>query len=341
MTVLNPADVISRLQKSTPTLSQELRSLLDQIPSGRVTTYGHLAAALGSNAAARWIGAWMLEHPHDRDCPCHRVVRHDGEVGLYLSRDSDEKRRRLRDEGVVVDNGRVDLKRFRFEHLQCDAPLARLAELQAQIPGLVSLLPTTTMPETAAGLDVSYAGANRATAAYAAVETGSLKLIASTVLHMRVGFPYVPGFLAFRELPVLIELWRKVRRELECVAPLVIVDGNGLLHHRRAGIATHFGVVADIPTIGIGKKLLCGQVDLKNMSAGEARPVTHQGDIVGTALKSKHSSRPIYVSPGQHVDVDSAARIVQQLFGGHRLPEPLYWADALSRRAAENRVSGA
>jgi len=99
-----------------------------------VTTYGDLAEALGSRAAARWVGEFMLDHPHDDLCTCHRVVRHTGEPGLYISGDECDKPRRLQEESIAVREGRVDLNEYRFNGFKSEKPLAELAAFQQTVP---------------------------------------------------------------------------------------------------------------------------------------------------------------------------------------------------------------
>jgi deoxyribonuclease V len=115
----------------------------------------------------------------------------------------------------------------------------------------------------------------------------------------------------------------------------MLVDGSGILHQRHAGIASHLGVAAGLPTVGVTKKLLCGQVDLEGLEPGQSRPVVLDEQIVGLALRpTAKSRRPIFVSPGTGVDLQLSERVVRKLLIGRRLPEPLYWADQLSRAAA-------
>ncbi len=328
---------MSRIERELPNLSEDLWRLLKQVPRGRVTTYGDLADALGDVVAARWVGEYLLSHPHAEDCPCHRVVRRTGELGLYLTRSVQEKQYRLEHDSVEVFRGRVDLERFGFDDFSSQRPLGVLSAFQETLPVSVSLKPFPETPEWAAGVDVSYVRGDRAVAAYAVIDVASGRLISATTVSKPVTFPYIPGYLAFREAPILLDLFREVESKRQ-LADLVFVDGNGILHHRHAGIATHLGVVADARTIGIGKKLLCGQVDLNGIVAGEPRPVTHAGRLVGMAVKANKTNRPIFVSPGQHIDIADAVRITQLLFHGHRLPEPIYQADRLSRQVAKETL---
>jgi deoxyribonuclease V len=120
-----------------------------------------------------------------------------------------------------------------------------------------------------------------------------------------------------------------------------MVDGTGRLHPRHAGIATHLGVVARQPTIGVTKKLLCGRVDVEGMRPLDSRPVELEGRPIGAAVRpTAGSRRPIFVSPGHRVDVALAETLVRRLLAGRRLPEPLYWADRFSRAAARETREG-
>ena len=153
-----------------------------------------------------------------------------------------------------------------------------------------------------------------------------------------MAFPYITSYLAFRELPILLELVDEVRRAGR-LAELVLVDGSGILHQRHAGIATHLGVVASLATIGVTKKLLCGDVELSGLGPQESRPVVFEDRVIGVALRpTAGSRRPIFISPGHRADVAFAEHVVRRMLFGRRLPEPLYWADRLSRGAGRPEV---
>ena len=155
-----------------------------------------------------------------------------------------------------------------------------------------------------------------------------------TTLRRSVIFPYITSYLSFRELPLLLELLDSVRA-VGRGCDVLLVDGSGMLHHRHAGIATHLGVVANQATIGVTKKLLCGQVDIADMTPLESRPVVLEGRAIGAAIRpTAGSHRPIFISPGHRLDAAFAENVVRRLLRGRRLPEPLYWADRFSRAAA-------
>ncbi|HTI52039.1 MAG TPA: endonuclease V, partial [Planctomycetaceae bacterium] len=159
----------------------------------------------------------------------------------------------------------------------------------------------------------------------------------SKTVEQTVHFPYIPGFLAFRELPILLELIAEVRRS-DRLADVALVDGNGILHQRHAGIASHLGIAAGLATIGIGKSLLCGSVQNTAASAGNARPVIYQGKTVAYALQTRPTGKPIFVSPGQRVDLEFAVELTRRLIRAHRVPEPIFYAHTISRQAIQAAI---
>ena len=238
-----------------PDLPEELNRLLDQVPPGQVTTYGALAGALGNRIAARWVGHFTLNLPHHDQCLCHRVVRATGELGRYIAGDTREKAKRLEAEDVRVESDVVDLARFGFDpgRFVGPRPLERLQRYQEELTAKVSLRASRKMPTMIGGVDVSYPAPDEGIAGYALVELESGQVVWSTTVRRGIGFPYITSYLAFRELPILLSLL-KVVREAGRMADVLLVDGSGILHPRRAGVASHLGVVASVPTIGVTKK---------------------------------------------------------------------------------------
>ncbi len=148
-------------------------------------------------------------------------------------------------------------------------------------------------------------------------------------------YPYVPGYLGFRECPVL----HAALKRLPSPPDLVLVDGHGRAHPRRAGIAVQFGVIADLPAIGCAKTLLCGKVEGELADeAGARAPLVDRGELVGVALRTRPRAAPIYISIGHRISLDSAVEWVLKVCDGRRLPVPIRLAhDAANaaRRAAE------
>ena len=316
-----------------PDLFNDLRELLDQVPAGNVTTYGDLARGLGNVIASRWVAGCLLHDEVSADWPSHRVVRVDGSLGLYAHGDADAKADALRGEGVRVSKGKVDLDLFGVRDFQSTRPLERLRRLQDELPLRCVLTPDVTDPTTVAGLDVSYAAGNIGVGGYALVDAITGELLWSTTVQCEVNFPYVSSYLAFRELPVLAELLN-LANEADKLADVYMIDGAGIMHPRRAGVATHLGVLADIPTIGITKKLLAGKFDDTDAQPREPREVIDGDELLGVALRPRESSkRFIWSSPGHRMDVSTASELTLRLLCGRRLPAPIYWADRLSRQA--------
>jgi deoxyribonuclease V len=148
-------------------------------------------------------------------------------------------------------------------------------------------------------------------------------------------FPYVSGYLGFREAPALVSAWQALVDRPD----LLLVDGQGRAHPRRAGIATHLGVILDVPTIGIAKTLLCGSIMGEvGPEIGDARPVVDRGEIVAMALRTARRARPIFVSTGHRVSLATAVKWALRLSAGRRLPLPIrlaHEAANAARRQAE------
>ncbi len=146
----------------------------------------------------------------------------------------------------------------------------------------------------------------------------SLDVIESAYSIQPVRFPYIPTFLSFREGPAIVSAFKKLRTPPD----ILMVDGAGINHPRRAGIATHIGVALDIPTIGITKRILCGEGE-EPSNVGEAAPLLYKGRQSGWLLKSNKRSRAIIVAPGHKVSLESSLSIVRACLRNHKLPEPL------------------
>ncbi len=250
---------------AAPDLTQCLLRLLAQAPPGRVTTCGALADALGDRIAARWIGWFTLHHEHDDACACHRILRAGGALGSYIAGSIQDKIERLTAEGVVVRQDAVDLERFAFRDFETDRPLERLRAIQKAVQSRIVLRPRRRIPALVGGVDVAYPEPGVGAAAYALVETATGRLVWSAVVRRRVAFPYITTYLSFREIPILLDLLDEVRAARR-MAEVLLVDGTGVLHQRCAGIASHLGVAASTPTVGVTKRLLCGSVDVEGMA---------------------------------------------------------------------------
>ena len=315
-----------------PDLRIALRRLLEQVPLGHVTTFGRLAEALGDVVAARWVADFLWNDPNAGDWPSHRVVLRDGTLGGPNANRIVAQERRLSSEGVLVDELRVDLTRIVWNDFHGDRPLQRLRQLQDALGRDLALPAVREQPRWIGGVDLSYHDDWSGSAAYALVDAESGELAWSATIPCQVPFPYITGYLSFREIP-LHELSLEAARTAGRLPDVLLVDGSGILHPRGMGVASHVGVVTGLRTVGVSKKLLCGQVDLNGMDVDEVRPVLIHGQARGWALRPRGTGRPIFVSPGHGCDIDYSLQAVQRVLRGKRLPEPIWWADRLSRDA--------
>ncbi len=139
-------------------------------------------------------------------------------------------------------------------------------------------------------------------------------------------FPYIPGFLSFREVPAVLDAWEK----LKICPDLLLCDGQGLAHPRRFGLACHLGILTNIPAIGVAKSRFIGQHDPLGEKRGSWQPLIDQGEIVGAVVRSRTGVQPIYVSIGHRLDLSTAIDYVLQCTPKYRLPETTRLADRLA-----------
>lgn len=314
-----------------PDLERCLEDLLRQVPRGAVTTFGDLAEALGDIVAARWVAEVLAESP--AEFPWHRVLLR---TGGWPGEDR-ERHQRQRDllaaEGVAGDESGVARAVPRFTQFASSHPLARLSEWQRELSQAVDLSPLTRAPKMLAGLDLSYAPPERAVAAWIGAKRGNCDPNAEeTRTHEAVvTFPYITGYLTFRELPVLLELLSSVKQE-GLAADVLLVDGSGVLHPRRAGIATTLGLVAGRPTIGVTKRHLCGK------DAGQRDECLTWLELddqrLGARLQRRGSKTPLYVSPGHGLSLEQAVELVEEMLDERGRPGLIWQADQISRAAA-------
>jgi deoxyribonuclease V len=174
-----------------------------------------------------------------------------------------------------------------------------------------------------AGVDVGFEDDNRISRAAAVVLTfPQLEPIESAVARRPVTFPYVPGLLAYREMPAVLEALMQLRSEPQ----MIVVDGHGRAHPRRFGIACHLGVVLELATIGCAKSILVGKARMPENEIGAWTPIMHKGEEIGVALRTRIGVSPVYVSIGNKVDLQTAREIVRRCTTKYRLPETTRWA---------------
>lgn len=279
----------------------------------------------------------MRRHEHRPDCCCHRVVLADGKLGGYVGNDLEAKCRQLIAEGVTIEGERVDLSAFKFSEFATTSPLATLTAQQHDLVREIQLSSAGNPIKQIGGVDVSYVDPREGVAAYTLIDAATAELVWSTTIRRPVLFPYITSYLAYRELPILLELIDVVRTQ-QRLADIVLVDGSGIMHPRGAGVASQLGIVAAIRTVGVTKKHLFGNVSIKDMEPGERRMVIHEQQPIGAAIRRRSKSkRPLFVSPGHRSTLAEAIECVESMLQEHNLPEPIYWADRLSRQAARSK----
>ncbi|MFD6492163.1 endonuclease V [Streptomyces sp. NPDC059944] len=186
------------------------------------------------------------------------------------------------------------------------------------------------------GVDVAYDDERDVVAAAAVVlDAATLDVVAEATAVGRVSFPYVPGLLAFREIPTVLA----ALDALPCPPGLVVCDGYGLAHPRRFGLAAHLGVLTGLPTIGVAKNPFTFTYDDPGTRRGSASPLLADGDEVGRALRTQDGVKPVFVSVGHRVGLDNACAHTLALTPKYRLPESTRRADSLCRRALQETTS--
>ena len=201
-------------------------------------------------------------------------------------------------------------------------------QIQKNLATLIEPSCATLNPRLIAGLDVAITDKNQAKAAVVVLKYPELKLIETAVVEGRVTFPYIPGLLSFREVPLTLQACEKIQLQPD----LVFVDGQGIAHPRRMGLASHLGLFLDIPTIGCAKSYLYGDYQPPPKAAASYSYITgSQGEKIGAVVRTKSDVKPLFVSVGHKIDLSSAIHWVLQCCRAHRLPEPTRIAHLVSQ----------
>jgi len=196
---------------------------------------------------------------------------------------------------------------------------AQALDIQLELAPEVSRTNEVSAPGLIAGVDISVHREQRvARGAVVVLNYPELRLVETKVVSGKIDFPYIPGLLSFREVPLTLE----VCQELSVTPDLILVDGQGIAHPRRFGLASHLGLFLDMPTIGCAKSRLCGHHQEPGDEPGSYAEVIDGGETIGVALRTKAGTKPVYVSIGHRVDLEAAIYWVMECCRGYRLPEP-------------------
>jgi len=181
-----------------------------------------------------------------------------------------------------------------------------------------------------AGVDMAVnTTTNTARAAVVLFSYPELVLLESHTHEEPLRMPYVPGLLSFREIPCILDAFKKLQQKPD----LVMVDGMGIAHPRKIGIASHLGLWINIPTIGCGKSLLVGTYSKQLLSpeAGSWVPLTYKKEVIGAVIRTRTNVSPLFISPGHLISLETSIKYVLACGRGYRLPEPVRQADKLSK----------
>ena len=207
---------------------------------------------------------------------------------------------------------------------------ADAVQIQLKLAGRVRLKPPRRRPSLVAGADVAFDKAGGAAlAGLVLFSWPALEVVDVATARVELSFPYVPGLLSFREIPAVLAAYRRIAARPD----VIFCDGQGIAHPRRFGLASHLGVILDIPTVGCAKSVLVGKFDEPGSKRGASSPMRDEGEVIGLALRTRDCVKPVYVSPGHMMDVETAARLVLEAGSGYRLPEPTRAAHNLVTRA--------
>ncbi|MEO7000624.1 MAG: deoxyribonuclease V [Ktedonobacterales bacterium] len=207
-----------------------------------------------------------------------------------------------------------------------DVTPAEAIAIQRRLAPLALQAPSVTLADihTVAGVDASYTDIGRAAiVVFTFPELVEIERVTAT--HSSV-FPYVPGLLSFREVPVALDALAKLTRPPD----LLICDGQGYAHPRRFGLACHLGLLANIPAIGCAKSRLIGKYTEPGPDKGDSSPLLDHGERIGVVLRSKPRTNPLFISRGYKTDLETAVAVVLACLRGYRLPETTRAADKLA-----------
>nr|WP_290666315.1 deoxyribonuclease V [Ardenticatena sp.] len=215
-------------------------------------------------------------------------------------------------------------------------PPEQAIEWQRQLRQQLIIADAFSPPRLIGGVDAAYVE-NQALAVIVVLSFPELQKITHTVATVPHEYPYIPGLLSMREGPAIEAAWHALPEEQR--PDLLMFDGHGIAHPRGIGIASHMGLLFDRPSIGVAKRILRGDHAPVPNTVGAWQPLVYRGKVVGAAVRTKAGVKPMYVSPGHRISLESAIRFVLATTRGYKLPEPTRLADKLAAEAKRHRAS--
>ncbi len=202
--------------------------------------------------------------------------------------------------------------------------LDELIRIQKEVSSRVIRDDELEEPETIAGCDISFSEDDYAFASCVLFRYPELEQIESNTIKVEIDFPYIPTFLAFRELKPMLRAIKGIDSDV------YMVDSQGLAHPRRAGLASHLGVIIDKPTIGVAKSRLCGEAEEPDSEKGSYSLLRDDGEVIGAVVRTRTNVKPVYVSIGHRVNLDRAIEITLESSPKYKIPEPIRAAHKLA-----------
>jgi len=218
--------------------------------------------------------------------------------------------------------------KIRYLHFW-DVTTAQAGRLQTQLSGQVLLEPLVCRPRLVAGLDCAFSPDRKYIAAAAVVlKLENFEVVETAIAHLPVQFPYIPGLLSFREAPACLAAAAKLKNKPN----IFLIDGQGLAHPRRLGLACHLGLFFDLPTIGCAKSRLIGQYGRLPAQKGSCTRLIDKEELIGYVLRTRTGVKPLFISPGHRITFEQAVEVVLACCTRYRLPEPTRLAHQLIGR---------
>lgn len=205
--------------------------------------------------------------------------------------------------------------------------IKQLAAEQQELAQRVVLQKQSSKIKYIAGCDSSLIGDN-ILSVFVLLKYPDMTIVEKVWNYGPLELPYIPGYLAFREVPNLMKAYDKLQQKPD----LIMVDGHGIAHPRRLGIASHLGVLLNKPTMGVAKKILVGKFTAPEPKKGAYTPILHKGEHVANAVCTKDGIKPVFVSPGHLIDLQTATDIAVKTSTKHKLPEPTWLADSWAEK---------
>jgi deoxyribonuclease V len=201
--------------------------------------------------------------------------------------------------------------------------------IQEKLRTTISLTNSARNVRSIAGADVSYSKrGDEGIGAVVVLKYPGLEPIDEAFAKGKVSFPYIPGLLSFREAPLLIEVFQRLQRPPD----VALYDGQGIAHPRSLGLASHMGLLLGLPSIGCAKQKLVGDFGAVGPQPASTTPLKLGGKIIGAVIRTKRGVKPVFVSPGHRIDLETSIQLVLKTCRGFRLPEPLRRAHLMVKR---------